>query len=419
MSNPVFAHYLVGGMTAEQAITDVSQAKKMGFDAFALNVMSTESWSTDSIGHLFEAALAIGFYLFFSFDMLHFSSASAMLPLIEQYAGHGAYYMKNSLPFVSTFYGGRLGIDWENDYKKALSDKGISTYFVPNFGDALQDQSDPSGLYRQFPAVDGLFSWDSAWPFIAEGKTNVSSSVDEAYITAAKEAGKSFMMPISALQFKHLDSANNWYRRGELNLVQRIPQILAAKPDFVEFLTWNDGGESSYIGNVWPYAIDGTNVAGYTDDYDHSAWGNIISPFIAAYKAGSSDIADIVPANGAKASGAIWYHTILTTATCASDSIGKPDGWSNAEDLVHVAVLLSEAGAGSLIKVYNGDDNEKLAEVVGVKGLNSFSVNGLNTGKVVVDIVEGITTIASAKGGKDVAADAAICNYNYHVVGFE
>jgi glucan endo-1,3-alpha-glucosidase len=67
-----------------------------------------------------------------------------------------------------------------------------------------------------------------------------------------------------------LDSSQNWYRRGELNIAQRIPQIMSLKPDFVEFLTWNDGGESSYIGNVWPEAIQGSNVHGYIDNFDHS-----------------------------------------------------------------------------------------------------------------------------------------------------
>lgn len=88
-------------MTPAEAVTDVTQAKAMGFDAFALNIISTEQWSTASIGFLFQAAAAIGFHLFFSFDMLHFTSPSQFFPLLQQYASSPAYYKYNNLPFVS------------------------------------------------------------------------------------------------------------------------------------------------------------------------------------------------------------------------------------------------------------------------------------------------------------------------------
>lgn len=44
----------------DQATKDVTQAKAMGFDAFALNVISTDQWSMATIALLFQAAAAIG-----------------------------------------------------------------------------------------------------------------------------------------------------------------------------------------------------------------------------------------------------------------------------------------------------------------------------------------------------------------------
>jgi glucan endo-1,3-alpha-glucosidase len=85
-----------------------------------------------------------------------------------------------------------------------------------------------------------------------------------------------------------------------------MPQILAAKPDFVEYLTWNDGGESTYIGNVWPDAIENSVVHGYADGFNHTGWGAIIGPFITAFKAGATSVTDIVPSNGAVAAGVFW-----------------------------------------------------------------------------------------------------------------
>jgi glucan endo-1,3-alpha-glucosidase len=189
------------------------------------------------------------------------------------------------------------------------------------------------------------------------------------------------------------------------------------KPDFVEFLTWNDGCESSYIGNVWPDAITGSPAHTYIDNFDHSGWGQLIAPFITAYKAGKSNVADIVPPNGAEAAGVFWHRTILTTATCASDPIGKPGGWNNAEDVVNVAVILSGAAAGSTVNVYSG--GSRVGSMIGVKGLNAWSVSGLKVGAVKVEVLpkSGGSTLLSKTGKTNVAADAAVCNYNYQVVG--
>jgi glucan endo-1,3-alpha-glucosidase len=147
----------------------------MGFDAFALNIISTDQWSTDAIKFLFQAAITIGFSLFFSFDMINFFSPSQFLPLIQQYATSPAYYKYNSLPFVSTFYGGNLAfgtaspqIGWDTNYRQALAASGIDTYFVPCFSDNYGASS--KNMYNTFPVADGLFSWDSAWYVYSRAK---------------------------------------------------------------------------------------------------------------------------------------------------------------------------------------------------------------------------------------------------------
>jgi len=91
----------VGGMEAWQAKVDVKHAKAMGLDAFVLNIISTEWWSTDTIRWLFEAAGEFNFKLLFSFDMNHFSHPSQFIPLLKQYCFHEAYFLYNGLPFVS------------------------------------------------------------------------------------------------------------------------------------------------------------------------------------------------------------------------------------------------------------------------------------------------------------------------------
>lgn len=93
----------MGGIQENQAVLDVTQAKAMGFDAFALNVVSTDVWSMNALALIFQAAAAIGFHLFFSFDMTHFTDPSQFIPLLKMYIGSSAYYHYNGLPFVSMY----------------------------------------------------------------------------------------------------------------------------------------------------------------------------------------------------------------------------------------------------------------------------------------------------------------------------
>lgn len=224
---------------------------------------------------------------------------------------------------------------------------------------------------------------------------------------------------MSSFQFKHLDPSQNWYRRGELTLAQRIPQALSLQPHFLQIQTWNDAGESSYIGNIWPDAIVGSACHAYTDNFDHSGWQVLLTPFIAAYKAGARDTSAVVPLNGAKAAGVFWYRTILTTATCASDPIGKPSNWSSAEDVVNVAVLLSSTAVGAKVNVYSG--GVLIGSRTGTKGLNAWSIPCLKIGSVSVEVMlnDGSAALVSGNGKMSVAADAAVCNYNYQVMALK
>jgi glucan endo-1,3-alpha-glucosidase len=92
---------------------------------------------------------------------------------------------------------------------------------------------------------------------------------------------------MSSLQYKHLAKFGNWYRAGGSNFHLRMHQILDLQPDFVEVLTWNDGGESHYIGNLWPSAsTKDADYSVYTNDYDHT--GKRIELFLLYFLRGRS-----------------------------------------------------------------------------------------------------------------------------------
>lgn len=139
---------------------------------------------------------------------------------------------------------------------------GHPVYFVP----AFQDVTVTSDFFNQFPSLNGVMNWNS-WPFSDQGDIIVPTTDDVTYLNAARAANKTFIMGVSPLQFKHMDGSDNWYRRGEENLEYRFGQVLQLQPDMVELQTWNDAGESHYMGNSWPEHIAGTNIPAYTENY--------------------------------------------------------------------------------------------------------------------------------------------------------
>ncbi|KAK8233899.1 glycoside hydrolase [Phyllosticta capitalensis] len=405
----------------EQARSDVQLAKQIGFDAFALNIQNTvDPWSLNATQWLFDAAYENDFHLFFSFDMAVLTNISTFLPLLRTYAANESYYTHNDLPFVSTFNGATLnfGYDspnagWQAEFKQALADDGITPFFIPDFDD-WGGSGYTADFFSSYDVVDGVLSWETAWPTTDTNSGNVSSAVDEGSQSAAHAVSKPYMMPLSTLQFKHITDSGNWYRRGELNLPQRMAQALALQPDFIEVITWNDAGESHYIGNVWSESISSSpDIKAYADGYDHSAWQDVIAPFITAYKNGLTDVSGITPFGDF--AGAFWYRTILANASCSGDSMGKPSGWENALDAVNFAALLPE-DTEATIKVYSGGN--LVASFAGVAGLNAQSVPDIQLGAQKVELVSSDGTVLGAGSSTvDVAADTdSTCNFNYQVV---
>jgi glucan endo-1,3-alpha-glucosidase len=158
--------------------------------------------------------------------------------------------------------------------------------------------------------VRRAMNWNS-WPFNTQGDIIVPTADDQTLLTAAHAVGKTFLMGVSPLQFKHIDSGDNWYRRGEQNLEYRFGQVLSMQPDYIELQTWNDAGESHYMGNSWPEPIVGTPIPGYSSAYDHTGYWQILPSFIKAFKAGATTTSTMYPTNGAIAQGTFWHHTLL------------------------------------------------------------------------------------------------------------
>lgn len=335
----------------------------------------------------------------------HFTSPDEYDDYVKPFLSRPSYFRYNNRPIVSTFNGESVSNEQWASFKSAV---GGDVLLIPGFSEAKPSTT----FFAERSTLNGVFNWNS-WPKVEEGKVNVSTAEDEIFLQAARDADKLFIMGMSPLQFKHIDEGQNWYRRGEDNLELRIEQALALQPDMIELQTWNDAGESHYMGNLWDEPLTGSPVHNYTDGYDHKGYWQILPAFIQAWKRGDKTTNKMVPTNDKPVQGAFWHHTLTTNADCSADTLGKP---SNTEDAVSGVVLVAE-GQTKLIAVVNNGDKE-LGKMKLMEGYNKFKFLGLGVGKVQLEVWDGSTMIGGGYGNLEVADSSEICNYNFQVVGF-
>ncbi|RFU79754.1 glycoside hydrolase, family 71 [Trichoderma arundinaceum] len=119
--------------------------------------------------------------------------------------------------------------------------------------------------------ADGLFSW-AGWP---NENTDMDTFVDASYMQFLN--GMPYMMPISPWFYTNLPGYNkNWLWRGDDLWYDRWQQALFLRPEFIEIISWNDYGESHYIGPVRGNALGAINTVrapfNYVTGMPHDAW---------------------------------------------------------------------------------------------------------------------------------------------------
>ena len=427
----VFAHYLVGTVTAEHANQDIDEAMAMGLDGFALNIGDPSAdFLTLSLDNIFGYAEYRDFKLFISMDVYASGNACASgrsgacggpiayEPILKGRLGSSSWYLgPNGFPLISTYSSGGEHNDtwyeWELDFASTM-------FFIPDFDETLGYYTADPGWYAYWGGlVDGTFSWESAWPS-RDGKGGEypgDISPDLIVQTEMTKNNKSYMIPLSSLQYKNSYGANV-YRAGDLNLPIRMEKILAmdTPPDFVQVITWNDGPEGHYIGNLWLEQNNDTQPMRYANQiqFPHHPWQTLITPFIDAYKSGGKAI-DMAPVDGSPAVGAIWYKTIMKSSVCPMApnpnlyNATPPDSFDTATDTMSYAIVIPPAAPSySLNAVSNG--------VVTVipnlqQGLNYGSVD-IQPGYQRMELVSGDQIILAATGGRCISAGCPDCVYN-------
>ncbi|KAK6064742.1 glucan endo-1,3-alpha-glucosidase agn1 [Seiridium cupressi] len=379
----VFAHYMVGltsGQASSQWSTDISDAKSAGIDGFALNVGSTDSWNDVQLPLAYAAAASAGsFSLFLSFDMAASSwTVDQVNSLINQYKDEDAQFKVNSLPFVSTFE----GPDWSDNWASVRSATG-GIFLVPDWSSL-----GASGVGAKASLIDGAFNW-GAWP--NPNSKTITSDADTQYQSALGD--KAYMMGVSPYFYTDLPQySKNWYSTSDTLWYDRWTQVLDVLPEYVELITWNDYGESSYLNSpVTAQIVSGAE--GYVDGFDHTAFRFVLPYFIAAYKAGTADVA-LPSGEGAVA----WYRTTSKSVCGDGGTVWGQGGSASAadgtDDVISVIALSNSPGADITVSIGGSSTPVKATSTVGKASFYTTSFSG-KSGAVSIT-VGGKTTTGTA-----------------------
>ncbi|KAL7905229.1 carbohydrate-binding module family 24 protein [Trichoderma velutinum] len=382
----VFCHFMIGivgdrGSSADYD-DDMQRAKAAGIDAFALNI-GVDGYTDQQLGYAYDSADRNGMKVFISFDFNWWSPGNAVGvgQKIAQYASRPAQLFVDNRPFASSFAGDGL------DVNALRSAAGSNVYFVPNFHPG---QSSPSN-------IDGALNW-MAWDNDGNNKApkpgqNVTvADGDNAYKNWL--GGKPYLAPVSPWFFTHfgpeVSYSKNWVFPGGALIYNRWQQVLQQGFPMVEIVTWNDYGESHYVGPLKSKHFDDGNSK-WVNDMPHDGFLDLSKPFIAAYKNRDTDISKYVQNEQL----VYWYRRNLKALDCdATDTTsgrpanngsgnyfeGRPDGWQTMDDTVYVAALLKSAGSvtvtsGGTTQTFQGNAGANLFQIPASLGQQKFALS--------------------------------------------
>ncbi|KAF9462540.1 alpha-1,3-glucanase [Collybia nuda] len=312
---------------------DIALAEKKGIDGFVLNVGS-DSWQRARVADAYEAAQqnGQGFKLFMSFDMSSMPCSNPedgkkLREYITTYQSHPNQLKYKNAILASTFAGQdcrfgakSLNEGWRNTLKTGLP----PVHFVPSF---FVDPATFGGLN----VMDGSFSWNSGWPM---GNYRINNNSDVTYVNNL--GGRTYMAAVSPWFFTHYgkDTYNkNFIYRGDDWLFSERWEMLVknrASIGIAQVISWNDFGESHYIG-----PIEGAQPRSeaWTTGFDHQGWLDLVQYYSSGFKTGSYPVItrDRV----------FMWSRLYPAGADAPDGIGKPTNWSFTEDCLWVVVLLT------------------------------------------------------------------------------
>ncbi|EIW59482.1 glycoside hydrolase [Trametes versicolor FP-101664 SS1] len=371
----VVAHHIVGltaAFTVDDWTSDMTLAKANGIDGFALNV-GNDPFTTTQAQNAYQAAEALDFKLFFSLDMSSFpcttaDDATKLRDLTMQFATSPSQLQVDGKAFVSTFAGEACTFGqadppsgWRTQFTQHPETTG-KVHFVPSFF------IDPATFNTFTGVMDGDFNFNSGWPLTlsaaqapqllpgvnlnavdASGATQLqkfigSFDTDDQHITqlaTVQGSAQTYMAAVAPWFFTHFgaDTFNkNFVFDGDEHLwVSRWENVIANrdKVSLVEIVTWNDFGESHYIGpNNHGQLPPGSDA--WVNGFDHQGFLDLTNYFATQFKTGQAP-----PIT--KDQLVMWARPHPKNAT-PNDPVGAPKDFQLFQDKLWAVVLATADG---------------------------------------------------------------------------
>ncbi|QRW06948.1 alpha-1,3-glucanase [Ceratobasidium sp. AG-Ba] len=386
----VFSHFIVGNsynFDSNMWASNIKLASSKSIDAFTLN-LGPDVWQPERVKTAFDTAqqVAPNFKMSLSFDMTELPCGSAAdgQSLIDKFISpiktHPSRYLINSKMLVSTFAGQWCTFGQANPsdgWKWFLAAAGTPVYFMPNF------QIDVSELASTWTWLDGYKLWN-AWSLTQQDNNQWA---DDAWYMQHTRPGQGYLTMVSAWYFSHRPgSPNNRYYRGDnFMLTKRWKQLIQNRNSlsFVEIGSWNDYGESHYIGPLTGSIP--ANTLYVNSNADHTAWADLMAYYAKWFKNGN-------PPAITKDKVYMWARPHPKDAgICNSDGIGAVPNANWADDLLFVSVFLKASAQVSCTSGGNKSGTKTLNT-----GISEFSLP-LSSGSVSCLIKRNGATVISYK----------------------
>ena len=249
----VFAHYMVccptagGSATVDDYKREIEAAQKRGIDGFALNCggwKKREPHYQARTLQMYEAAkrLGTGFSLFVSLDG---EALAEMQDVVRSVKDHPNQFRHDGRPVLSTF-GGQGGVDHVEGKRliRAAHDEGVFfvPYYYPNPNmTELPTEAHAAQLTRDFPDVDGYFF------FGATGNGDQIARCNAIHAAAWRRLGKVFMASVTPYYRGGGGNFRCFETRGFEGMAKEWESAIRSDATWVELVTWNDWGESTYL----------------------------------------------------------------------------------------------------------------------------------------------------------------------------
>jgi len=406
----VFAHYMVciptyGGQSSlEDYQREIKDAQQRGIDGFALNCGNwtrREQYYKARSTLLYEAAKVLGtdFKLFFSADGVSPEEAADM---VCSFYEHPNQFRCNGKPVLSSFAGTTA---WGAKIVELVRATGREVFFVPYYYPKkvteMPQQEHVDQVFNDNPALDGFFFFGAA----GTGEQIARSNRLLAQKWLGADGKKVFMASVTPYYRGFGGNYRCFETRGFQALAREWEGLIQDGATWVEIVTWNDWGESSYLAPFGPPEQTKFWDGHWGPMLSHVAYLDASRYYIDWYKTG---------ARPTITEDALYYFYRLHPKTAPgivkpddkARKTGLPGGADKLQDDVFVTLFLT---APAQLAIHSGETTKAFEVEAGVSHVEM----PFAPGKQRFVLRRGEQAVIDKTGEQEISPTDAWGNFNY------